>query len=112
MADFNKLEYMVQQVVKRDLGVKIYAPITFPGAKRGELRWEARIWESKERIASTARLITVAKYGLQSPWIEPQPDHPEHYLVKVKPVLAQYRKKNNRKEKHTNDATNDAEDQD
>lgn len=110
MGATSKLEYMVQQVVKRDLGVKIYVPITFPGAKRGELRWEARIWESNERIASTARLITVAKYGLQNPWVEPQPDHPEHYLVKVKPVPAQYRK--NKKGKYTNDATGDAEDQD
>lgn len=83
----------MQQVVKRDLGVKIYAPITFPGAKRGDLHWEARILDSDERIACTARLATVAKYGLQSPWTAPHPDHPEHYLVKVKPVPEQYRKK-------------------
>lgn len=77
--------------VKRDLGVKIFAPVYLP-AKRGEIKWTAKFVDEDGLLASTASVKTCVKYGLAK-WEEPNAEHPEYYLVRVKPVPAQYKKK-------------------
>ena len=93
-------------IVKRDTGLKIYAP-EYWSNPRGQIKWQAKIVDDTAYVACTASIKTCVKYGLAAQVEEPNAIHPDCYLLKVKPVPAKYKKKKRTSWGQTND--NDTE---